>query len=353
MIKSWIHASLIALSACVLLAYQASSQDLAPPEVQGIWIQPSAQHPAQPVWGHADGIRVGLWPMPGPRGLLRIYAPYLGHRDDRMINYIAVEPVPSGTWQRGFSELEESQLDGDQGLLMWSSSTADDDDPRKPTEPSRGVIARDGDVETLTVTIHVEPFRNGAHILLQVHFRSDRPYEVSLSTSLAGESVGLTACILTATMGNFARLRTLHLADGTRSSHDLWPTFSGYGFAEHVCFPLSDLIRIPNGDALFLATPDEDDPSDAEYEKGTFIGWHYYGAVATQYWRDETPAPKLRGCVNARATYWASDSSIPGGISIENLELVEAFGEGNTLWFGVMPGRYDALPALTDSSGEP
>ncbi len=33
------------------------------------------------VWGHVDGLRIGLWPMAGPRGLLRIYEPHLSPLD--------------------------------------------------------------------------------------------------------------------------------------------------------------------------------------------------------------------------------------------------------------------------------
>ena len=66
---------------------------LSPPHIGAAWVHPSVQTPSQPIWGHAEGIRVGLWTLSGPRGLLRVYAPYLGHDESRMINYIAVEPV--------------------------------------------------------------------------------------------------------------------------------------------------------------------------------------------------------------------------------------------------------------------
>ena len=324
----------------------ATGQDLHGPVTQGMWVRPSESVSAQPLWGHAEGLRIGLWPLSGPRGLLRVYAPYLGHRDDRMINYIAVEPVLQGEFRRSFSELEESSLDGVQGLRFWSADSLEDVEPRDPREPARGIVSQDGELETLSVYIYVEPFRSGARIVLRLDFRSDRPYEVGISTFLQSGSEPISVCILTATMGNFARLRTLHLVDGTRSSLDMWPTFSGEGFAKHICFPLDDLIRNPSGDALFIATPDEADPEDADYAKGTFIGWRYYGDAATQYWRREDPPLELRGCVNARATYWASESKIPGGISFENFEFIEPFNEGTQTWFGVTPGLYEPSTLL-------
>ena len=334
----------------------AEGQDLHAPLVDGNWIRPSESVPAQPVWGHAEGLRIGLWPLPGPRGLLRVYAPYLGHHDDRMINYIAVEPVLKGGLWRSFSELEESALDGVQGMRFWSSNSPDDATPRDPRQPARGVVSQNGESETLSVYIFVEPFASGARIVLRLDFQSDRPYEVGLSTFTQSGSAPISTCILTATMGNFARLRTLHLSGGTRSALDMWPDFSGEGFADHICFLLDDLIRTPSGDALFISTPDEENPAAAEYAKGTFIGWRYYGDVATQYWRKEDPPPELRGCVNARTTYWASDSKIPGGISFENLELIEPFVEGNQSWFGVAQGLYEHvldLEKLRNGTGTP
>ena len=325
--------------ALMLLCIQvlAQEQELIPPNVGEVWAQPSDLRPSQPVWGHAEGLRVGLWPMTGPRGLLRIYAPYLGHADDRMINYIAIEPVIQGSMARGFSELEVSQLDEVDGLRFWSADSPDDAIPRAPTDPARGVIGYDGDVETLTVYVFIEPYRSGAKVVLSLTFRADCPYEVGISTFTTKGSKLLTACIVTATMGNYARLRTLHLWGGTRSALDFWPTFDGPDFAPHVCFGLNDLIMTPEGHAVFAATPNEENPEDADYAPRTFIGWKYYGEIATQVWRSEDPHPLLRGCVNGRTEYWASRSPIPGGISFENFEFIEPFREGGTFWFGVVP----------------
>src|SRR5690606_32184044 len=84
---------------------------IALPETDGPFVRPAATHPAEPRWGHAEGLQVGLSPLPGPRGLLRVYTPYLDQPRERMINFVAVEPVPAGETTRGFSELEHSALD--------------------------------------------------------------------------------------------------------------------------------------------------------------------------------------------------------------------------------------------------
>lgn len=336
----WLYLSIFAITA----SCQAAS--LSPPDVGSTWVRPSSQYPAQPVWGHAEGLCVGLWPLAGPRGLLRIYAPYLGHADERMINYIAIEPVIQGTLYRSYSEMETSQLDLEQGLRFWSSDSMDADSSSDPTQPVRGVIGSDEGVETLRVIIHIEPYRSGASVVLCLTFRADRPYEVGFSTFQAEGSKPLSACIVTATMGNYARLRTLVLRDDTVQASDFWPAFSGSDFAPHVCFGLDALIMNAQGHAMFVAAPNEVHPESADYAPHTFIGWKYDGEVATQIWRSEDPHPLLRGCVNGRTEYWASRSPIPGGVAFENFEMIEPFREGATFWFGVVPD--DAMPTLLD-----
>lgn len=331
-------------SITVVAEYNTSWRDLAPPEVGPIWVQPAAQRePAMPIWGHADGLRIGLWPMPGPRGLLRIYTPYLGHREGRMINYIAIEPTPIGEFQRGLSELEMSDLDGEQGKFMWSVDSLEDCSPRKPVEPARGIISDEGEIETLTVFVFVEPFRNGASVYLRLRFRSDRPYEVGISTYTQSGSRDLRHCVVTATMGNYARLRDTYLCHSILTAQQLWPNYKGSDFAPRVRFMLSDLVRSPQGDALFIATPNEANPEDAEYDRNTPACWKYYGDIATQYWRCEEPDPNLVSAVNGRFYYWNSESPIPGGVAIENFELIEPFRQGAEYWFGVTPAKPDSL----------
>lgn len=72
------------------------------PLVGGPFVLPPSGPEFQPVCGHRNGLFIGIAPMPGPRGLIRIYTPYLGHPPGRMINYVAVEPIPAGQRRRGF-----------------------------------------------------------------------------------------------------------------------------------------------------------------------------------------------------------------------------------------------------------
>lgn len=321
------------LALCVVgklaVAQSATTQD-------AVWIRPDASSGALPVWGHADGLRVGLWPMPGPRGLLRVYAPYLGHAETRMINYIAVEPIIAGQSERSFSELEISQLDHVPGLRMWSTDSLDSA-LHPSTHPAPGIVSHDGTVQVLTVFIRVEPFRSGAHVALRLRFRADRPHEVTIATFLQPDSTPLRTCILSATMGNFAQLRVLSLRDHSVAAGDLWPGYSESGFTSRVCFPKEDLLVAENGDVLFLARPARSAVSDAAYAKGTPMAWRYSGESAVQFWRCAGNLGPLWGCVNGRAVYWDTHSPIPGGVSFENMELILPFRDGQEIEFSVVP----------------
>ncbi len=322
---------------------------LAPPEVGQRWILPAQGKRALPIWGHARGVCVGLWPMPGPRGLIRVYTPYLGQRLGRPINYIAIEPIARSQRGRSFSELEWSELDDARGKRLWSADSPEDVAPRPPELPARGTITSDGDVEWLTVYVFVEPFRSGARVYLRLRFRSDRPHEFALATFACEDSAPLDFCIVTATMGNWARLRVLHLREYTKTPAELWPNFTGTGFTPHARFPLEDMVRTARGHALFLAAPDEENPSAARYAPGTPWPWKYQGQVGTQYWRCERPSAQLVGQVNARYTYYNTSCPIPGGLSFENFELVEPFRPGNEYWFGVTPLSPEELRAKEEA----
>lgn len=312
---------------------------LAPPVIEGRWLRPgSTTQPAIPEWGHADGLRVGLAPLPGPRGLLRIYAPYLDQQESRVINFIAVEPMPVGQDRRGLSELERSALDGKNGKRFWSADAPSNHlEPRLAEQPSCGVIETRNGVEQLSVIVHVEPFENGASVYLRLLFRADRPREVGIAVFGRPESKPLKQCIVTATMGNFARLRRLELADRVVSPSELWPAYKDDGFTPHATFPLAEMQRDADGAAYVSATSDESNPTAAEYAPGTRSGWHYQGLPARQHWRMFSPPAGLTAMVNGRFTYWASQSPIPGGVSFENFELASPFEQGQEFWFGVEP----------------
>lgn len=308
---------------------------LTEPQQNGPWIRPATQYPAEPRWGLADGLQVGIAPLRGPRGLLRIYAPYLDHSRDRVINYIAIEPIPKGAEQRGFSELEPSSLDRKRGKRFWSAADVDATEIGSADIPYPGDLTTVDGVERLSLAIVSERFDNGADVAVKVTFRADRPHELGIAAYRRRDSVPLSACVLTATMGNFARLRRLDLADRTVTPAELWPGFSGTGFATRARFGLSELNRTADGHAVIDARPDEHDHQAATYSDDTNEHWKYFGRRAVQTWRAPDPDPELIACVNGRFTYWASESPIPGGVSYENFELIEPFRQGREFFFAV------------------
>lgn len=313
-------------------------RQLAPPDTIDKWIQPARGKPAMPVWGHANGIMVGLAPLPGPGGLIRIYTPYLDYDFPGVMNFIAFEPIPKGSEHRGFSELEISSLDkGRRGKRFWSSDDATAVIPRDEAYPARGVIEIIDGEETLTFYVFSEPFDNGAKVYTRLRFFESRPYEFEITTNTYDDSVDLDYFITTATMGNKARLRTLFLKEGQTSSHELWPDYKDIHFTSHAVFPLTHMIRDKDGHIYFVAAPDEKDYSKTEYASGTGSHWKYTGKHAVQYWIKKNPHEKLNGLVNGRYTYWASESPIPGGILFENFELKTPFKNGDRFIFGIAP----------------
>jgi len=333
----WFIVLVVGIASSGLRGAELDWRDLADPVVEDGWVRPPAEeNTAKPVWGLAEGLRIGLAPLPGPRGLLRVYTPYVGQPDWRMINFFAIEPIVEGQTRRGYSELERSSLVEGTGKVMWSVDRPGDWTPQDPAHPARGVIGEENGIETLTVFIGVEKFRSGAAVFLRLTFREDRPCEVQIVTFTQPNSARLSYCVVTATMGNYARLRRLHLATGVVTARELYSdaTFGAIGFAPHKRFSLERLARTQDGAVIFAANSDEPDPAGAD-QTTVARGWRYVGRPATQYWRCDHPHPKLMALVNARRTYWASDNPIPGGVSFENVELVAPFQSGQTWTFGV------------------
>ncbi len=308
------------------------------PQKNGIWLQPAQCANAQPLWGFCDGIRIGIAPLDGPRGLIRIYTPYLGHDSLEVMNFIAFEPVPQ-KGSRGFSELEWSKADNVQGKRLVSLNNIPDNEQKTPDFPACGVISEEHGRQVLTVFFSCETFDNGADVYVRIRFTENRPYEFELTAYASQQSVPLDYFILTATMGNKARLRTLHLTGGKeKHAGDLWPEYQDIHFTPHDFTPSSEMLTDEHGGAWFIASPDETDPSKAVYADGTFEGWKYKGKKATQYWYVPQPKAGMRGVVNGRYTYWASQSPIPGGVAYENFEINEPFYQGQRFIFGIYPG---------------
>jgi hypothetical protein len=322
--------STAALSFCFIGGARARETD---------WVR-AGLNTNQPLWGIRGGL---LWALPpggfrspsGPRGLIRVGYPIATNGGYELVNFIAVEPIVHGV--RGFSELESSALDQTRGKRIWAVGETNfgPASPQQTLTPGRLFQPSPG-VEQLDVSVHVEPFDNGARVRLVVSQRSDAPDEIQLAAYTDLGSAPLDYCILTATMGNLARTRLLWLKDEVVSSLGLYPTHKGEGFAPHHIYPLDRLARTTAGDVLVAVTTNEEDPPSVYPFPGR-LHWYYGGSKVTQYWNKphSTARDDLHVAVNARYTYWQSRQPIPGGVAFENFELRERFHEGQLFSFGI------------------
>ena len=351
----------LALSSTAIALQLPSAHALAIRSADSQWIRP--HNPGDPlIWGRKDGIVFGLpstGGLLGPRGLIRVGVISAKTGKPELLNYIAIEPVvlgPSTRFSRmAFSELEPSRMDpGLRGKRLWidlgASASSDSYQGDLQTFPNQ-----DGPIERLSVQIDVERFSaNGAHVYLIASIDSDHPNELRLAVHQYSDSPPLEELTVTATMGNYERLRQLWLKDHIANSHDLYGTYTDDAFIEHENYPLDEMLRTSDGDAIVLCTSDETDPSQVPVTGAAH--WRYRLPKLTQYWRVPTHdiEPDLRVRVNGRRVYWASHNPLPGGAAFENFEVRQRYQPGQVFIFGVTskaPWQFDPpIPHLNRPS---
>lgn len=318
------------------------------------WIRPAARTAAS-VWGIKGGIVFSLWPYGvetsanafggGPRGLIRV-----GHEFNgtiHLINFLAIEPVVNGKME--FSEISPSRVDQQWGKLMWASDT---DQPKAfvPYSFAQGVIDHPAaGVERLSLYVFMEKFENGAHPYLRLSIRSDKPEELGIEIFQHEGSAKMERCAITATMGNYSRLRDLYLNNEIVNSAKLYAAYDDIHFDEKGSYPYTKFAKDKNGDFIIPAATNESFAELASWPQEpaylNHLNWRYRPAYKlTQYWRKEAarfdPSLKLR--VNGRTYYWSGGSNdksryirIPGGPAFENFELRENFEPGQTFYYGI------------------
>lgn len=289
-----------------------------------------------PVWGHRDGLRVGLAPTRGPRGLFRIYAPYLDQVFPRVVNFISIEPTVQGNAERSQSELATSKdTPNTEGLSFYPSDSID----RHVSDvlPPTGLIDDTG--EALTIYVHTETFPDGAEPIIRVRFDHGRPHEFELATFASPTSALIGSCVLSATMGNFGLLNRLHLAgDEVVAAVELWAgddVLDSLDFLPWRTFDADRFERDEQGRPMVSASTDAG-YDDLVYVDAVADHWHYVGRLAAHTWRVDADA-EPHVAVNARRTYWRSQAPIPTGTTFENFELRTDFVQGQRFWFGVEP----------------
>jgi len=320
------------------------------------WIQPGKGN-RQQTWGLHNGIVFSLWPngvestdkgTGGPRGLLRIGYEYQGKV--YLINFIAIEPVVEGRME--FSEISPSAVDGKWGKLLWTGDN-EKADAYDPANYGKGIISQPDpqkpDVEQLTLYLFTEQFLNKANPYFKISIRSDRPDEICFEIFNKANSAKMDRCALTATMGNYSRLRQLYLNNEVIDSKKLYAGYSGIDFIEKAAYPADRFLKLKDGSPIAIASPNETFTELSSWPAGKAyadrIGWKYRAPVKlTQYWRKDASGydPSLQIRVNGRAKYWAVASrdtsqyvNLPGGPAFENFELREKYYPGQKFIFGL------------------
>jgi hypothetical protein len=304
------------------------------------WIRPTK--PGDPLlWGRKDGVVFGLpseGGLPGPRGLIRVGVISAHSGRPELLNFIAVEPVVAGRGNRGdrmaFSELEPSEMDpGSVGKRLWLGPG----DSGPPGGTLSVLSNPPAATERLTVRIEVERFKaNGAHVFLVASMDSNHPNEIQMAVSAYDDGPRIEELSLSATMGNYERLRWLWLKDRRVDSRQLYRGYRGEDFAERETYPLPAMLRNFSGDAIVFCTPSEADPQkNPDFTAADH--WRYRLGRFTQYWR--VPAaevqPNLRVRVNGRRVYWNSQAPVGGGIAFENFEVRQTYQPGQVFVFGI------------------
>ena len=187
-------------------------------------------------------------------------------------------------------------------FLLIGSTTNTDGPSAQVLEPGTLLQPAPG-IEQLEVVIGVECFENGAHVRVVVTQRSDTPEEIRLTVYAEPDSTALDYCILTATMGNKARMRLLWLKDEVVSSLKLYPELKNPDFAPTHFYALDRMARTVGQDVLVALTTDEENPA-AVFPFPGKEWWHYGGCKLTQYWKKPqgTVHEDLQVAVNARYT---------------------------------------------------
>ena len=317
------------------------------------WVRPTK--PGDPLlWGRKDGIVFGLpsqGGLPGPRGLIRVGVISAKTGRPELLNFIAIEPVVTGRRSRGdrmaFSELEPSVMDpGSHGKRLWVG-------PDDSSSQLAGIfsVSSDGSksIERLTVRIEVERFKaNGAHVYLMASIESNRPDEIEMAVYRYQDGPKIEELTLTATMGNYERLRWLWLKDRVIDSRELYRSYRGEDSAEQGTYPLREMLRSRGGDAIVFCTSNEANPqTNPDFTAPDH--WRYRLGRLTQYWRVLGPdiEPNLRVRVNGRRVYWVSHAALAGGIAFENFEVRQKYKPGQVFIFGVVAKEpWEIRPAI-------
>ncbi len=340
---------------CIIFVTAFITQQLYAQSASSEWIRPQSTADI-PFWGIKNGITVSLWPAAaeptksegGPRGLLRIGYNYLG--TNFLINFIAIEPVVDGDME--FSEISPSAVDGNWGKFMWAADSIIGNHYTGNAN-FRGAITHPDilhpEVEELSFYLFMERFKNGTHPYLKISIRDDAPGELCMQIFNEDNSARMERCALTATMGNYSRLRYLYLKNSTIDARQLFAGYHDIDFIEKQPYNYNQMLRTKKGDYIAVIESNENFNQLADWpQQPSYLlknGWRYRPFYKlTQYWKkpSQDADSSLTIRVNGRAKYWSGGSenkldyiNIPGGAAFENFELRDTYQAGEKFIFGL------------------
>jgi hypothetical protein len=251
-----------------------------------------------------------------------------------------------------FSEVSPSQVDGKWGKFLWAADRPDNSS-FTPYANTRGVIThpdpKNQAIEELTIFICMEKFLDGAHPYLKLSIRSYKPGELGLQIFNQPNSAAMQRCALTATMGNYSRLRLLYLKDKVIDSRKLFGGYDDIDFIEKEPYPAGQMLQNKRGDLVVCTESNEAFNELASWpQQPAYLqkwGWRYRPFYKlTQYWRVDSGSydKSLQVRVNGRAKYWGAENpdknaytNVPGGPAFENFELRENYRSGQKFYFGL------------------
>ena len=121
------------------------------------------------------------------------------------------------------------------------------------------------------------------------------------------------------------------------NAKNLYKGFSGNGFADWEYWGHRKLRKDSRGDLLFIARPDENNPWNTPPYPHDYRLLQYYRKKKGSWSSD------LKGGVNGRTRMWGTGKAIPGGVSYENLAILENFDQGQTFSYGIYNGSVKDL----------
>jgi hypothetical protein len=312
------------------------------------WVTPQTEDDL-PIWGAQGGVVVGIYPsrisfgntLGGPRGLFRIG--YEKNGELYFVNYMAVNPivVVNGRQTHNGSELLRSPDDGKKGIQFFAYPVDYLKHPerykRTPSHHLAAEVVKRNGRRVLTWGVKTERFPKGQEAFFIFRVDEKRPWEFEVECHLLRGRKGVKNLMLSSTFGNITRLRKAYLSGKTVNSKTLYKGFDGKGFAGPTYWKGKELKRDDRGDLLFIAAPDEARPWETSpYPHPTKLLQYYRKKKGS--WGSE-----LRAMVNGRARFWATYDKIPGGVSYENLAILEDFDQGQRFSYGIYKGSVGDL----------